>query len=121
TRWMNALGHPAAAIAGWALMFHLTCYGWLIFRSADLAAIGRMTGALLAGWAPGPYTGPYALQLLFYAGPLVLLHGLEAWRGDLLAVPRLPVVPRYALYVALAYLTLLFGQFSGAQFIYFQF
>jgi len=121
TRWRAALDHPAVVLAGWALMFHLTCYGWLIFRSPDMATIVRMTGALAAGWAPGPYSVQYALQLLFYAGPLALLHGLEAWRRDLLTVPRLPVVPRYAIYVALTYLTLLFGQFSGTQFIYFQF
>ena len=49
------------------------------------------------------------------------LHGYEAWKDDLLAVTRLPLLPRYAIYGALFYLVLLFGQYGGAQFIYFQF
>ena len=121
-RWIARLDRPAWQIAGWAVMFHLTCYGWLIFRADSAAAIGRMTDALLRGWArPSASAAEYALQLLFYAGPLVALHGWEAWRRDLEAVPALPLVARYAVFVALAYLTLLFGEFGGAQFIYFQF
>jgi hypothetical protein len=121
-RWIAQLDRPAWKIAGWAVMFHLTCYGWLIFRADSAAAIGRMTDALLRGWArPSASAAEYALQLLFYAGPLAALHGWEAWRRDLEAVPTLPLLARYAVFVALAYLTLLFGEFGGAQFIYFQF
>ena len=49
------------------------------------------------------------------------VHAWEAWKDDLDAVPRLPLVARYATFVGLAYLTLLFGEFGGSQFIYFQF
>ena len=59
--------------------------------------------------------------LVGFALPLVLLHGYEWWKDDLLAVPKLPLVPRYAVYGAIFYLILLFGSFGGAQFIYFQF
>ena len=43
--------------------------------------------------------------------PLLALDAYEAWRDDLLAVTRLPLVPRYAIYGALFYLVLLFGQY----------
>ena len=59
--------------------------------------------------------------MLFYAGPLVAVHAWEAWHDDLAAVPKLPLVARYAICVGLAYLTVLFGEFGGSQFIYFQF
>jgi len=38
-----------------------------------------------------------------------------------LVVPRLPVGARYFVYSATLYLILLFGNFGGAEFIYFQF
>lgn len=118
--WMAALERPAWKLAGWAVMFHLTCLGWLIFRADSLDAIARMSGALVTGWhATLPAT--QALELAFYAGPLLAVHGFEAWRRDLDAVPRLPRPLRYAVIVGLAYLTVLFGEFGGAQFIYFQF
>jgi hypothetical protein len=121
-RWIAALDRPVWKAAGWAVMFHLTCYGWLIFRADSADGIGRMSDALVRGWdRPSASAAEYALQLLFYAGPLAALHAWEAWRGDLEAVPHLPLVARYAVFVALAYLTLLFGEFGGSQFIYFQF
>jgi D-alanyl-lipoteichoic acid acyltransferase DltB (MBOAT superfamily) len=109
-------------VAGWFVMFHLTCYGWLIFRSDSAASIGRLSKALVTGWlTPSSHAADYAQQLVFYAGPLVALHAWEAWKRDLDAIPRLPLFVRYATFVALAYLTVLFGEFGGSQFIYFQF
>ncbi len=109
-------------VAGWFVMFHLTCYGWLIFRSDSAASIGKLSKALVAGWlTPSSHAADYAQQLVFYAGPLAALHAWEAWKRDLDAIPRLPLFVRYATFVALAYLTVLFGEFGGSQFIYFQF
>jgi hypothetical protein len=59
--------------------------------------------------------------LLLYATPLLVIHALEAYADDTLIVTRLPVAVRYSAYVATCYLTLLFGNFTGAEFIYFQF
>ena len=117
--WMSALETPAGRLLGWAVMFHLTCYGWLIFRADSAAAIARMTRGL-GDWT-GPAPATLGLELLFYVTPLLAVHGWEAWKQDLNAVPSLPLVARYAAFVGLAYLTLLFGEFGGSQFIYFQF
>ena len=38
-----------------------------------------------------------------------------------MAVLRLPLTARYSIYAAMAYLILLFGDFGGSEFIYFQF
>jgi hypothetical protein len=53
--------------------------------------------------------------------PLLVVHVLEARADDLLVVLRLRPVVRYSLYVATGYLIFLFGNFGGADFIYFQF
>ena len=112
---------PLGRAAGIFLMFHLTCYGWLIFRANSVAQIGQMTASLFGfGQPSGDYSGD-VVRFAFYSLPLLVLHGYEAWRDDLMALPKLPVPLRYAVGFALFYLTALFGEFGGAQFIYFRF
>ncbi len=113
-----------AAVVGlaWLVMFHLTCLGWLIFRAESATQIAALLGALPHGWtghaeAWSRLGGP----LLFYVGPLLAIQLLEVRRQDLMAVPQLPLPVRYAIYVAIGFFILLFGDFQGAQFIYFQF
>jgi alginate O-acetyltransferase complex protein AlgI len=110
-----------ASIAAWVVAFHLVCYGWLLFRARSFDQIRSMTWALLTDWRLSPEVVPEVRTLVGFAIPLALLHGYEWWRNDLLAVPKLPLLPRYAVYAAVFYLILLFGSFGGAQFIYFQF
>ena len=50
-----------------------------------------------------------------------MIHSCEAWFDDVLVVRRLPLAVRYSVYAATLYLTLLFGNFGGSDFIYFQF
>jgi alginate O-acetyltransferase complex protein AlgI len=120
-RWL--LGDSAAArVLGWFVMFHFTCYGWLIFRAASLPQIAALTSSLLTNFAPGSVDVQGLLvPLIFYVTPLVLVHALEAWSDDVLVVRRLPQGVRYSVYAATFYLILLFGNFGGADFIYFQF
>ena len=61
------------------------------------------------------------MPLLLYTTPLLIVHLLEARADDVLVVPRLRLGARYAIYVATLYLILLFGNFGGSDFIYFQF
>jgi len=111
-----------AAAAGVVGMFHLTCYGWLIFRAKSTGQIGQLTAALFTRFDPTPGAlETNGLPLLFYAGPLLAVHAFEAYKDDLSAVFSLPVVVRYSIYAAMLYLTVLFGDFAGSQFIYFQF
>ena len=122
TRFLVSLERPAWRLVGWAVMFHLTCYGWLLFRARSAEQIGAMTSALFSGWGrPSPEVAAQVLALAGYSAPLVVVHGWEAFTDDLDAVLKLPLVARYAVYVALAYLLVLFGEFGGSQFIYFQF
>ena len=120
----SARGTGAAArrVAAWFVMFHLTCYGWLIFRAPSFAKLREMTGSLLLNFAPGTVdvTG-VLVPLLLYTTPLLAVHLIEAKADDVLVVPRLRLGVRYSIYVATLYLILLFGNFGGSDFIYFQF
>ena len=109
-------------LGAWLLMFHLTCYGWVIFRAPSLGKLGLLTRSLLFGFAPTTIDVTELLvPLLLYVTPLLVVHLLEARADDVLVVPRLRTVVRYSIYVATMYLILLFGNFGGSDFIYFQF
>ena len=103
-------------------MFALTCYGWLLFRSDSWTHAVTLTGRLLAGgdlsWAVLSNVG---VPVAVYAGPMLALQSLEAVRGDLDAIPNAPIVVRYAVYTALLYAIVLFSDFRGSEFLYFQF
>ncbi len=119
--WTEGRGALARATS-WAVMFHLTCFGWLIFRARSAQQLGAMTRSLFSDFAPGSIqTADLLVPLVMYTTPLLLVHLVQAWYDDVLVVPRLPPLVRYSLYAATFYLTILFGNFGGAEFIYFQF
>jgi len=117
-----AARRPFVRALGVLGMFHLTCLGWLIFRARSIAQIGALFGDLAGRFEPsGRVLAALGLPLLFYAGPLVAVHAFEAAHDDFAVVFRWPRIVRYNVYAALIYLIVLFGDFAGAQFIYFQF
>jgi D-alanyl-lipoteichoic acid acyltransferase DltB (MBOAT superfamily) len=103
------------------VMFQVTCYGWLIFRAQSVEQIVDFTRRLFVGPAWGATTGSHLSSLLLIVTPLLLVHAYQARHDDELAVANLPRPLRYAIYGGVAYLVLLFGDFEGAEFIYFQF
>jgi D-alanyl-lipoteichoic acid acyltransferase DltB (MBOAT superfamily) len=106
----------------WLVMFHLTCFGWLIFRAPGVDTLGAMTASLFTNFAPSTVdVSGLLLPLLLYALPLIAVHLREAAADDVLVVPKLRVAVRYTVYAATLYLILLFGNFGGSDFIYFQF
>jgi D-alanyl-lipoteichoic acid acyltransferase DltB (MBOAT superfamily) len=114
--------NAARRVVAWFLMFHLTCYGWLIFRSTSFGRLRDFTLSLFTRFAPATVdVSGLLVPLLVFTIPLVIVHLLEARADDVLAVPRLPAGLRYTIYVATLYLILLFGNFGGSDFIYFQF
>jgi D-alanyl-lipoteichoic acid acyltransferase DltB (MBOAT superfamily) len=111
-----------ARVTSWFVMFHLTCYGWLIFRARSAEQVGALTATLFGAFDPAAVDVQQLLvPLALYVTPLLLVHALEAERDDLLVVPKLPILVRYSIYAATFYLTILFGNLGGSEFIYFQF
>ena len=104
------------------LMFFVMCYGWLIFRAQSVGQIGRFTKLLVTDLAPSATTvGSLLVPMSYVIAPLLVVHIYQARRGSESAPLALSPALRYALYGAVMYLVLLFGDFGGAQFIYFQF
>jgi alginate O-acetyltransferase complex protein AlgI len=104
------------------VMFHATCYGWLIFRAQSFAQIRHFTGLLVRDLVPSANTMESLLvPCLLTVAPLLAVHIFQARKGSESAVLDLRWPVRYALYGAVGFLILLFGDFEGAQFIYFQF
>jgi D-alanyl-lipoteichoic acid acyltransferase DltB (MBOAT superfamily) len=104
------------------VMFHVTCYGWLIFRAQSAGQIADFTRRLVTDLTFTSATLYSLLQpLVLIVAPLLLVHAYQARHDDDGAVVRLPVVTRYAVYGAVFWLVLVFGNFEGAEFIYFQF
>jgi len=104
------------------MMFLVTCYGWLIFRARSVDQIADFTRLLFT--QPGLTAGSWdslVVPLVLIVLPLLVVHVHQARHDDELSVLRLPRPVRYALLGAVAYLVLLFGDFEGAEFIYFQF
>jgi len=117
-----AIRGRAGRFAAWWMMFHLTCVGWMIFRAPSLGGLVSLAESLFANFAPASVDAAGLLApLLLYTSPLLIIHALEARADDVLVVTRMPVAARYMVYVATTYLILLFGNFGGSEFIYFQF
>ena len=104
------------------VMFHVTCYGWLIFRAQSVGQIADFTTQLFTNltWSATTIEArllPFVMVVL----PLLVVHAWQARHDDENAVLWLPTPLRYAVFGGIAYLVLLFGDFEGAEFIYFQF
>ena len=104
------------------LMFHVTCFGWLIFRANSIAQVGSLSERLARDLVPSaPALGALLLPIALLVLPWLVVHIYQARKESESAPLNLIPPVRYALYGAVFYLVLLFGSFEGAQFIYFQF
>jgi hypothetical protein len=94
----------------------------LVFRAESVPQIAGLLRLGLTDLGPGPDTVSLLIvPFLQVVLPFLAVHAYQAVKADETAPLGLPVVARYALYGAVFYLVLLFGDFEGAQFIYFQF
>jgi len=117
----RALTRPWQRVAGAVFMFQVTCYGWLIFRAESATQIAGLTNRLFTDWSLPATAVEMLMPMLLIIGPLLLVHAYQATRDDELAIAALPWPVKYALGGAIGYLVGLFGNFEGAEFIYFQF
>ena len=104
------------------LMFQVTCYGWLIFRARSFGQVAEFTHALLTNFRQSALTiSGLVVPFALIVSPFLAVHIFQARRGTELAPTMLPLVARYVVYAGVFYLVLLWGDFKGAEFIYFQF
>ena len=120
-RWRLPAARAAAprSVGKWlkvAGMFHPTCLGWLIFRAKSVPQIAQLAGALVGRFSlSGGALRTYGLPLLCDTALLAVIHTVEARRDDLSAVSKLPPAVRYAVYAAMVYCVVLFGDFAGSR------
>jgi alginate O-acetyltransferase complex protein AlgI len=103
-----------------AVMFGLTCYGWLLFRARSFGQIAHMSASLAHPLAGIPWD--QALRVAVLCAPVIVIQIIQYCTGrlDFLNLPRIPAVGRAAAYSLLVYCTLFFGAAPQA-FVYFQF
>lgn len=103
-----------------AVMFGLTCYGWLLFRAKSFGQIAHMTAGLAHPLAAIPWDT--ALQVGELCAPIVLVQIIQYRTGrlDFMRLPWIPSLARASAYSLLVYATIFHGAAPKA-FVYFQF
>ena len=106
--------------------FFLTCSAWVIFRARNLHDVKYIFTHFASGWT---FSHISTEQFLLRQLPVAFLSigffelGQLLWRKKSLPtiLIRLPVAPRWALYLGFTLVVLMFGVYRQSQFIYFQF
>ena len=103
-------------------MFQVIALGMLMIRAVSVRQVFDLTARVFRDPHLGPATiDSVIVPFLQAVIPLMIVHVYQARKGSELAPLTLPIPIRYALFGAIFYLVLLFGDFEGSQFIYFQF
>ncbi|MFN7954262.1 MAG: MBOAT family O-acyltransferase [bacterium] len=104
------------------VMFHLTCFGWLLFRADSLATVGAFLHRLAAGISMVGLADVATLAFMAYlAAPLFLLEGMA---GGERRPARVRSAPLWIKSAACAYamtMLVVFHAREAVGFIYFQF
>jgi alginate O-acetyltransferase complex protein AlgI len=116
----GSVGRAAWASVRLFVMFHLTCLGYLIFRSPTVAeAIEHLM--VLGGPVEWGLASSWLFPLAVLLTPLLLIQIAQARSNDLEVMLRWPFPVRTALYLVLGLMIVLLGEDGGQPFIYFQF
>ena len=103
-------------------MFHVTVFGFLIFRAHDLAHVVSLLTTLLTSFAPRAGDGAALIQLCALVAVPLFVEIVQFLRGeDLNLLIRLPAPAQAALSTALIHAIVVLGSTHGQKFIYFQF
>lgn len=109
-----------------ACTFSLACVGWVFFRARNLGDAAYILTHFWRNWDFGSIkTEQFLLRQMPVAiGAILLLELLQLLNGRVRLTnfaAKIPLAPRWALYLSFTFGVILFGVFRHAQFIYFQF
>jgi D-alanyl-lipoteichoic acid acyltransferase DltB (MBOAT superfamily) len=104
-----------------ALMFHLVCLGWLLFRAESMAQVWGMLHQMLTDWRVTPFAVSSLVMIAFYAGPLMAYEFWLEGKQELLELTRVNWVLRGLAYSYCVLMLWLFPPLVSNVFIYFQF
>ncbi len=103
-------------------MFHVTCLGYLIFRSQSLGQAWHMLGRILFHLAaPSDAWAYYLGQIIFHSWLVLMVQLFQARSGDVRTVGAIPAPLRFPLLVVVIYLMVIWGEYGAHEFFYFQF
>jgi len=111
----------AGVVMSTLVMFHLVCFGWLLFRADSMAQVGQMLARIATDFRVTPLAVSAFAMVVFYAGPLMIY---ELWldrQPDLLQLTRVPWLRRGLAYVYCVLMLWFFPPAVSNVFIYFQF
>ena len=100
------------------VMFHLTCFGWFLFRVNNLSDLAILLQNLTT-WGGAPTHWFLATALLLW--PLLLLHYIQERTSNMLAIKEMNRTFRWTAYAIMLTYIIFFGKVDGYDFIYFQF
>jgi len=125
--WINPKSTFGITLWTWIrviFMFHLVCFGWLIFRAESMAQVNSFILGMLTYWDWDWDTVRYLNQFCFYVAPLLLVQLIQYVKKDmnyLYYAPQLVRVPVGAFLTGIVMVSLLVGLPNATAFIYFQF
>jgi D-alanyl-lipoteichoic acid acyltransferase DltB (MBOAT superfamily) len=103
------------------IMFHLVCFGWLLFRAESISQVWAIMGRIVFDFHWTPFVTSAFAMILFFAGPLVIYEFWLERRQDLLSLVRIDWRVRALAYSYCAVMLLFFPPLVSNVFIYFQF
>ena len=119
---LNSFQKKCIRVVKIMFMFQLTCIGWLIFRAGSVEQISDFLQSIFFNMAAySPESIYYCLLLSFFALPLLIIQFFQVRYKSANSLKRFPLYSRYAIYLGLYYLILVFGEYGSREFIYFQF
>ena len=101
-------------------MFHLTCFGWLLFRAQSVDQVTDFVHLIATQFSQDPAALRLLGALLGYASILVVIQMIQYTRHSALILRHASLPVRGVVYGVLFYLMVLHGGVSDS-FIYFQF
>ncbi|MEE3332529.1 MAG: MBOAT family O-acyltransferase [Myxococcota bacterium] len=114
------LSWPRSVLQG-LLMFHLVCFGWLLFRAQNLETVGFFVQALARDfhWTAQAGHDFYVLGLI--AWPLLVIQACQWWSGRLDVVLTWPKLAQAYVWAFLVLGIVAHSNNTTAEFIYFAF
>ncbi len=121
-------GSPASTIKSkviWAgrviLMFHLTCFGWLLFRAGSFSVVMGMVSRVLSDHHVTSFAIGTAAMVFFYCAPLMALETMTDGESKLTRLMRTHWFVQGLVYFYILMMILVFHAEQAHGFIYFQF
>ena len=120
TRGAASLSWPRAIVQG-IVMFHLVCFGWLLFRAQNIETVGFFLHALAFDfhWTAQAWHELY--ELLWIASPLLAMQAAQHWSDRLDPLTEWPLLVQVHAWLLLALGILVHWGERGPEFIYYQF